>query len=183
MLPQPPSFSNSLLLYSCKVFCPIVLLLIMSAPCNPHHLGQINNEECNGFDSWREANLELRQLRVQLKSIPKDHPQHLLLYSWIQLLSLKKNQYMDPTSPTSPIRHPDPVMKKSLAIQEPAMCSSPKGSNPAKYSSILESDYHNIVSHFTWCWWWINIGTTGPLCEWVIIRLERKIDVPMSCYI
>ena len=54
---------------------------------------------------------------------------------------------MDPTSPTSPICHPDPVMKKSLAIQEPAMCSSPKGSNPATYSSIPESDYHNIVSH------------------------------------
>jgi hypothetical protein len=54
---------------------------------------------------------------------------------------------MDLTSPTSPIRHPDPVMKKSLAIQEPAMCSSPKGSNPATNSSIPESDYHNIVSH------------------------------------
>ncbi len=75
MLPQPPSFRNSLLLHSCQVFCPVVLLLIMSAPCNPHHLGQINNQECKGFDSWREANLELRQLRVQLKSIPKDHPQ------------------------------------------------------------------------------------------------------------
>jgi hypothetical protein len=101
-------------------------LLIMSSPCNPHHLEQVNEEERQGFESWRETNLELIQLRVQLKSITNNGPQHLILFSQIKLLKLKKNQYTNPSTSTSPKHLPVPVMNTSLSIQQPSMGSSPK---------------------------------------------------------
>jgi len=60
--------------------------------------------ECDRFESWKESNIEVRQLREQLKTILNDHPQHPLLYSCLQLLLSKKKQYMDFQMPPSLFR-------------------------------------------------------------------------------
>ena len=75
--------------------------VIMSKPSN---LDQIHKSERDRFESWKESNIEVRQLREQLKTILNDHPQHPLLYSRLPLLLSKKKQYMDFQMPPSLFR-------------------------------------------------------------------------------
>jgi hypothetical protein len=68
----------------------------MSSPTNTNNgLNQINQGERLSFQSWKKCNDDLRQLQADLKTIPNNTPQHILILSQIHHLKLMKKNSMD----------------------------------------------------------------------------------------
>jgi hypothetical protein len=67
----------------------------MSSPTNTNNgLNQIKEERLS-FQSWKNCNDDLWQLRAHLETIPNDTPQHVLILSQIHHLKLMKKNSMD----------------------------------------------------------------------------------------
>ena len=103
------------------------------------NLDQIHKSERDRFESWKESNIEVRQLREELKIIPNDHHRHPLLNSRLQLLLSKKKEYMDfqiPPTLFNEINQSLPMSMSKPDSDEYYVMPMPKP----------DSDEYNIVS-------------------------------------